>query len=99
MQKSRQFRVAAFLVALACEVLILAAIFTGGRPKLKDVKDLEDMTIMSLLHAGGSAPSGAASLVRSYKCPRCSWTVEWGSEGCAQCGWALSSPPCPTIVP
>ncbi|MHC4695783.1 MAG: magnetochrome domain-containing protein [Planctomycetota bacterium] len=107
MSHSFWYRVLASLLAVACVALVVAATLTGGISRWQDagLPDIEDLTVSSLLWPNTQIGQGGTSntVVKRYPCAQCGAMVNWGSDGCALCGWRrrglvsqVGLPTCPT---
>ena len=95
MRQPLRYRILAFLIADACLVLVLVAIFTGGPSAWKDI---DDVSLLSLWRPD-TPTDRAATLVRTYACPQCGTKIDWGSETCPQCRWIKTRVPIPPTFP
>lgn len=87
MEQPPQFRTMPLVVAACCVVIVAVAVFGGGWPWQSGNSNTSNNTPNLTIAAGGTVSQG----VRSYACPKCGRTIDWGKNACVWCGWARQS--------
>lgn len=78
MEQPSPFRTLPLVIAACCAAFIAVALFGGGRWWFQ-----RDNTT-DLAAAGGGTLS---EVLKTYACPQCGRTIDWGTEFCSWCGW------------